>query len=227
MMTITVRLFAAMADAAGARELTIELPEGATGRDLLSLLSQRYPKVAALAPSLRLAVNQEYVPWESPLRPDDEIAIIPPVSGGGGATDEAEPFVEVTTEPLSADHYQQRVVAPTCGAVALFVGVVREFTGEKRTLSLKYEAYGEMAEREMTKIAREIQERWPGARVAIGHRIGELGIGEASVIVAVATPHRAAAFEAARFGIDTIKERVPIWKKEVWDDGETWVGIHA
>lgn len=227
MMTITVRLFAAMADAAGARELTIELPEGATGRDLLSLLSQRYPKVADLAPSLRLAVNQEYVPWESPLRPDDEIAIIPPVSGGGGATDEAEPFVEVTTEPLSADHYQQRVVAPTCGAVALFVGVVREFTGEKRTLSLKYEAYGEMAEREMTKIAREIQERWPGARVAIGHRIGELGIGEASVIVAVATPHRAAAFEAARFGIDTIKERVPIWKKEVWDDGETWVGIHA
>lgn len=227
MMTITVRLFAAMADAAGARELTIELPEGATGRDLLSLLSQRYPKVAALAPSLRLAVNQEYVPWESPLRPDDEIAIIPPVSGGGGATDEAEPFVEVTTEPLSADHYQQRVVAPTCGAVALFVGVVREFTGEKRTLSLKYEAYGEMAEREMTKIAREIQERWPGARVAIGHRIGELEIGEASVIVAVATPHRAAAFEAARFGIDTIKERVPIWKKEVWDDGETWVGIHA
>lgn len=225
MMTITVRLFAAMADAAGARELTIELPEGATGRDLLSLLSQRYPKVAALAPSLRLAVNQEYVPWESPLRPDDEIAIIPPVSGG--VTDEAEPFVEVTTEPLSADHYQQRVVAPTCGAVALFVGVVREFTGEKRTLSLKYEAYGEMAEREMTKIAREIQERWPGARVAIGHRIGELGIGEASVIVAVATPHRAAAFEAARFGIDTIKERVPIWKKEVWDDGETWVGIHA
>lgn len=227
-MKITVRLFAALADAAGARELELELSAGATGRDLLNLLSARYPKVAALAPSLRLAVNQEYVPWDNPLASDDEIALIPPVSGGsGGTADATEPFVEVTTEPLSADEYQRRVVAPTCGAVALFVGVVREFTGEKRTVSLRYEAYREMARREMAKIAREIQERWPGARVAIGHRVGELGIGEASVIVAVATPHRAEAFEAARYGIDTIKERVPIWKKEIWDDGESWVGIHA
>lgn len=224
-MKINVRLFAAMADAAGARELELEMPDGATGQDLLDVLSERFPKVAALAPSLKLAVNQEYVPWEYTLTPDDEIALIPPVSGG--ASPDFQPFVEVTTAPLSADWYQQKVLAPTCGAVALFVGVVREFTGDKRTLSLKYEAYGEMAEREMTKIAREMQERWPGARVAIGHRIGELAIGEASVIVAVATPHRAAAFEAARFGIDTIKERVPIWKKEVWDDGESWVGIHA
>lgn len=229
-MKITVRLFAALADAVGTKELELELSRGATGRDLLDLVSARYPKVAALAPSLRLAVNQEYVGWDSPLGPEDEIALIPPVSGGATPVDaagEAEPFVEVTTEPLSADRYQKLVVHPTCGAVALFVGVVREFTGEKRTVCLHYEAYGEMARREMAKIAREIQKRWPGARVAIGHRVGELGIGEASVIVAVATPHRQAAFEAARYGIDTIKERVPIWKKEMWEDGESWVGIHA
>src|SRR5690606_11063005 len=123
--------------------------------------------------------------------------------------------------------YHDIVVAPTCGAVALFSGVVREFTGDRRTVYLRYEAYGEMAEREMRKIADEIAERWPGARVAIGHRVGELGIGECSVIVAVATPHRRAAFEAAQYGIDSLKERVPIWKKEIWEDGESWVGIHA
>lgn len=225
-MTIKVRLFAVMADIAGARELDVELTQGATGRDLVDALAARYPRVRELIPSLKLAVNQEYVSWERVLNPEDEIALIPPVSGGA-PNDEDPPFIEITTEPLSADRYQQLVLSPSCGAVVLFVGVVREMTGEKRTVSLRYEAYGEMAKREMQAIAKEIQERWPGARVAMGHRVGDLGPAEASVMVAVATPHRAEAFAAARYGIDTIKERVPIWKKEVWEDGESWVGIHA
>lgn len=225
-MRIQVRLFAVMADIAQSRQIELELPEKATGRDLLSALTQRYPQMVPLAPSLKLAVNHEYVSWEQPLEPTDEVALIPPVSGGL-ADDGEMPFVEVTTKPLDADDYQKRVLSPTCGAVVLFAGVVREFTGEKRTVYLKYDAYAAMAEREMHHIAREIVDRWPGARVAIGHRIGELGINETSVIVAVATPHRDAAFQAARYGIDTLKERVPIWKKEVWDDGESWVGIHA
>ena len=225
-MTIKVRLFAVVADLVGAREIDVELPEGATGRDLLDALSARHPKIAHLAPSLKLAVNREYVPWERPLAPPDEVALIPPVSGGAPGDDES-PWIEVTTEPLSADRYRRLVLAPHCGAVVLFAGVVREVTESKRTVALRYEAYGAMAQREMETIAREIQERWPGARVAMGHRVGDLGPGETSVIVAVATPHRQAAFEAARYGIDTIKERVPIWKKEVWEDGESWVGIDA
>lgn len=231
-MRVRVRLFAVLADAVGGREVTLDLPQGATGEELFAALAAAHPEVAGYRSVLRLAVNQEYVPWDHPLRSGDEIALIPPVSGGsGGAQEGAEelPFIAVGTEPLSADLYQRLVVSPECGAVALFVGVVREFTGpeRRRTVYLKYEAYQEMAVREMGKVADEIMQRWPGARVALGHRVGELGIGEASVIVAVATPHRAEAFEAARYGIDTLKERVPIWKKEVWEDGESWVGIDA
>lgn len=224
-MVVRVRLFAVLRDIVGASEVDVELPEGAVGEDLFRVLAADHPRLRELRSSLRLALNQEYVPWDAPIRPGDEAAVIPPVSGGEG--EPGVPFVEVTAEPLSAERYQNLVVAPECGAVALFIGVVREFTGQKRTVYLKYEAYAEMAKKEMEKIAREIAGRWPMARVAIGHRVGELGIGEASVIVAVATPHRKAAFEAAQFGIDTLKESVPIWKKEIWDDGESWVGIQA
>lgn len=224
-MTVRVRLFAILADIAGSREIEVALGEGAKASDLLDALGERYPKIDGLKSSLRVAVNQEYVGLDHPISAGDEVALIPPVSGGAG--EPPVPFIEVTEAPLSADRYHDIVVAPTCGAVALFSGVVREFTGDRRTVYLRYEAYGEMAEREMRKIADEIAERWPGARVAIGHRVGELGIGECSVIVAVATPHRRAAFEAAQYGIDSLKERVPIWKKEIWEDGESWVGIHA
>lgn len=228
-MLVRVRLFAILTDIVGKPEISVELPEGASGDDLFQALAAEFPRMAPLRGSLRLAVNQEYVSWDAVIRPGDETALIPPVSGGSGesgATDQRL-FVEVVADPLSADRYQRLVVAPECGAVALFVGVVREFTGDRRTVYLKYEAYAEMAQKEMYKLGLEIVERWPSARVAMGHRVGELAIGEASVIVAVATPHRRAAFEAAQFGIDTLKERVPIWKKEIWDDGESWVGIQA
>lgn len=229
-MDVRVRLFAILAELAGASEVTVTLPEPAVGEDLFAALGRAYPKIKPLRQSLRLAVNREYVSWDHPVKADDEIALIPPVSGGSGEDEKKEPslpFVEVVEHTLSADRYQEIVTSPDCGAVALFVGVVREFTGEKQTVFLRYEAYQEMAESEMRAVADTIVSKWPRARVALGHRTGELGIGEASVIVAVATPHRQAAFEAAKFGIDTIKERVPIWKKEVWADGEEWVGVHA
>ena len=227
-MIVRVRLFAVLREIVGRPEIDVELPEGAVGEDLFRALAADYPRFSDFRGSLRLAVNEEYAPWDAPLRAGDVAAFIPPVSGGsGGAVETSLPFIEVTGEPLSAERYQKLVVAPDCGAVALFIGVVREFTGGKRTVYLKYEAYSEMAKKEMEGIAREIGERWPQARVAMGHRVGELAVGEASVIVAVATPHRRAAFEAAQFAIDTLKERVPIWKKEVWEDGESWVGIQA
>ncbi len=229
-MKVRVRLFAVLADWAQANEIDVSIPPAGTGEDVLAALVQVVPRVDAVRGSLRLAVNREYVPWSEVIQEGDEVAIIPPVSGGEDDTHgagEELPFIEITTEPLSADTYQRRVVSPECGAVALFVGVVREFTDDKRTVYLHYEAYEAMAAEEMRRVADDMKQRWPQARIALGHRVGELGIGEASVIVAVATPHRGEAFEAARFGIDTLKERVPIWKKEIWDDGESWVGIHA
>lgn len=224
-LEVRVRLFAVLAEIADVRELPLTLPAPATGRNVLEALIERFPAVRPLAPSLKLAVNLEYVGWDHPLAPGDEVAIVPPVSGGSGEGEEELPFVEVTTEPLRAEVYHRRVASPECGAVVLFLGVVREYTRGRRTLHLEYEAYTEMAERELRRVAEEIARRWPGARVALGHRTGKLDGGDVSVVVAVATPHRAAAFEAARFGIDTIKERVPIWKREVGEDGQAWVGI--
>lgn len=223
---VKVRLFAILAEIAGKREIDLTVPKDATGYDLLSALTEKYPELAPLAESLRLAANLEYVPLDHRLAPDDDLALIPPVSGGAG-DQVALPYVEVTKVPLSVERYQSLVVSPECGAVCLFVGVVREVTGDKITLSLQYEAYEEMAVNQMRKVAAQMLEKWPMARIALGHRVGHLGINEASVVVAVATPHRAESFEAARFGIDTLKEQVPIWKKEIYADGEVWVGIDA
>ncbi|WP_238389652.1 molybdenum cofactor biosynthesis protein MoaE [Virgibacillus sp. MSP4-1] len=118
----------------------------------------------------------------------------------------------------------QQVTNPKAGAVNLFVGTVREWTGDKQTQYLEYEAYVEMAEKMLQKIGTEIQEKWPGARVTIQHRIGRMEISDIAVIVAVSTPHRNESYEASRHGIERIKQMVPIWKKEFWTDGESWVG---
>lgn len=231
-MLVTVRLFAILAEIAGGREIELSVPKDATGRDVLDALVRRFPPMRELEGVLRLALNQEYAAWESPVSPRDEIALIPPVSGGGGDPDatgsgQELPFVEVTEDELSADRYQRRVLSPLCGAVCTFVGVVREVTGERRTEAIRYEAYEAMARQELERVARQMMDRWPMARVAIGHRVGLLHVGDASVIVAVATPHRPEAFAAARFGIDTLKEQVPIWKKEYFAGGEEWVGVDA
>ncbi|WP_323741865.1 molybdenum cofactor biosynthesis protein MoaE [Salinibacillus xinjiangensis] len=134
-----------------------------------------------------------------------------------------KPFV-VTNERLSVDEAMQHVTNPSAGAINLFVGTVREWTGEKQTEHLEYEAYVGMAEKMLRKIGDEIQAKWPGSRVAIQHRIGKMEISDIAVIVAVSTPHRHESYEASRHGIERIKEMVPIWKKEFWTDGESWVG---
>lgn len=233
---VKVRLFAAAAQAAGQRELTGDWAGMTAGRVVEDLVRQ-YPGLAPLAPTLALAVNREYVDGDHVLADGDELALIPPVSGGtgaeggtasgpaaGAAEGPGGPLFEVVSTPLSADAVAARVVAPEIGAVVTFVGTVREWTYGRRTVHLEYEAYPEMAVKEMERIAREIRERWPGARVAIAHRVGRLAIGEASVVIAVGTPHRADAFAACRHAIERLKQIVPIWKKEVWEDGEEWVG---
>lgn len=219
---ITVKLFAAAADAVGRRSLQGDWT-GLTAAQLLEQLQKEHPGLARLAPVLSIAVNREYATADRRLADGDEVALIPPVSGGA-PTPGDRPLFEVTTEPLSADEIAARVTNPYSGATVVFVGTVREWTHGRRTVHLEYEAYAEMAVSQMEKIGQEIAERWPGAQVAIAHRVGKLSITEASVVIAVATPHRADAFEACRHAIERLKQIVPIWKKEVWEDGEEWVG---
>ncbi|WNS80491.1 molybdenum cofactor biosynthesis protein MoaE [Domibacillus sp. DTU_2020_1001157_1_SI_ALB_TIR_016] len=139
---------------------------------------------------------------------------------------ELKPF-HVTEEPLDGAPYMDYVTHPGAGAVTLFAGTVREWTNGKRTMYLKYEAYVPMAEKKLAQIGDEIIEKWPGSRVAIVHRIGELAISDIAVIIAVSSPHRRAAYEANEYAIEQIKKVVPIWKKEIWEDGEEWIGDQA
>lgn len=219
---ITVRFFAAAADAVGRRQLEGDWA-GLTPPQLLANLQEQYPPLARLVPSLAVAVNREYAEADRVLQDGDEVALIPPVSGGSGEAEE-RPLFEVTDAPLSADEIAARVTNPHSGATLVFVGTVREWTKGKRTVLLEYEAYPEMAVAQMQVISREIEAQWPGARTAIVHRVGRLAVEEASVIIAVATPHRADAFAACRHAIERLKQIVPIWKKEIWEDGEEWVG---
>lgn len=216
---ITVKFFAAAADAAGRRQAEGDWA-GLTPGQLMAKLQEQFPRLERLAPTLAVAVNREYAEADTVLKDGDEVALIPPVSGG--AVD--KPLFEVTEEPLSADEIAARVTNPHSGATLVFVGTVREWTKGKRTVYLEYEAYPEMAVKQMQVIGREIAEQWPGAQSAIVHRVGKLGITEPSVVIAVATPHRADSFSACRHAIERLKQIVPIWKKEIWDDGEEWVG---
>ena len=206
-MRVTVRLFAQLRERAGTAELAIELPDGARVRDALEQLGG----IAGELPVV-MAVNREYADADAPLAPGDELALIPPVSGG-----EAVPWARVTADPLSADALIARVRDPGAGAVVTFQGVTR---GVER---LEYEAYAEMAEARIGAILREAIERHGLCAAAADHRIGTVPLSEPSVLVAVSAPHRGEAFAGAREVIDRIKAEAPIWKKEVEGGEERWV----
>lgn len=225
-VTVTVRLFASYREAVGASQIQLPLPDDADGAALWSALVDRYPGLRRLPPPAGYAVNDEYVSGNRPLRGAGEVALIPPVSGG--SEDATRPgravLIELTTAPISSDRVLQAVADPRAGAVVLFLGVVRDNARGRRVDHLVYEAYDALARRELEKIAAVVTERWPVTRLAIVHRTGRLGVGEPSVAVAVSAPHRGEAFEAGRYMIDTLKQTVPIWKKEVWEGGAAWVG---
>ncbi len=224
-MRITVRAFAALAEALGQRVVTLDLPAGATVQEAWQELVKVHPDAARFERRLMVAVNLNYATWQTPLGDGDEVAFLPPVSGGNRAGEPGAPdSFEIVEEPLSVDAVMAKVKSPRAGAIVVFAGIVREWTGDRRTVRLEYEAYREMALSEMARIGREVTGRWPDVRLAVTHRIGHVAIGEASVLVAAAAPHRADAFEAARYAIDRLKQIVPIWKKERWEDGEEWVG---
>lgn len=241
-MKVRVRLFASLASIAGQRELEWELRDDSTPASLWAQLVDRFPDFQRHAGHVKVAINQEYARWEDALKDGDEVAFLTPVSGGShvvadegadGCAGGSNPAVEqgrrqarcwITSSPLSVDEVLRRVNRPEAGAIVLFAGVARRFTDGQVTERLEYDAYPEMAVSEMEKIAAEVKARWPGSEIAMVHRVGTVDIGEASVLIAVSTPHRAEAFQAAKFAIDRLKETVPIWKKEVWTTGEMWVG---
>lgn len=223
---VTVRLFAMLAEAAGRRELAVTVPAGSRVRDVAAALARRVPALAPWVDRVSYALNMEYTQPDAAVADGDEVALLPPVSGGTGgvlARSDDGRFV-VTTGRLSLDAAAALVNHPRAGAVCVFSGTVRGVTGEHETSYLTYDAYAEMAVAEMERLAAEIRRRWPGTEVAMHHRTGRVDVGEISVVVAVSAPHRPEAFAACRFGIDELKRRVPIWKKEVYADGSHWVG---
>jgi MoaE-MoaD fusion protein len=202
-MKVTVRLFAQLRERAGRRELELELPDGARVSDALAAVAE----LSAGIP-LVMAVNREYADPADELRAGDELALIPPVSGGAPAV-----HVAIRDEPLSHEAIRARVVDPRAGAVVVFDGVTRDVP------KLEYEAYGEMAEQALRAIAEAAVERHGLCAAAVEHRIGDVALSEPSIVIAVSAPHRAEAFAGAREIIDVAKARAPIWKKE---EGE-WV----
>ncbi|HEU5368616.1 MAG TPA: MoaD family protein [Ktedonobacterales bacterium] len=220
MMNITIRYFARYREVAGRASEPFTLEDGATVAQAAQALLARYPDLADLLPRSIYAVNRQYVPADTPLREGDELVFVPPMGGGAAPM---LPLIKITREPLDREAIIAAVAHPEAGGIVTFEGVVRNHARGKQIRYLEYDAYPEMAEEQFAHIAAETQERWGPLRIAIWHRIGRLEIGEASVIIVVATPHRAQAFEACRYAIDTLKTTVPIWKKEVAADGEEWV----
>ena len=224
-MRVKVLFFGRLKDIVGAAEDSPELPSSGRVQDVFDLYAARSPEFARFRPSIAAAINQQYAEFTAPLQPDDEVAFLPPVSGGSGAGVEAQPradICEITREPLQAELCADEVKAESDGAVVLFDGIVRNNFKGRETLYLIYEAYEPMALAKMREICAEMHQRFAIDRIVMRHRLGRLEIGETSIAIAVSAPHRAAAFDACRFAIDTFKRIVPIWKQEHFCDGAVW-----
>ena len=223
---IRIKLFGALRDEAGGeREVALDVADGLDVAGLRTLLGERWPAVERYGDRLAVSVNLEVAGPEVVLGDGDEVALLPPVAGGAGTPPPKRCTISETA--LDEDEVVARVSGDDTGGIVSFVGTVRNQARGHEIEHLEYEAYPEMAEREMQKIVDEAEERWPGTRVAIAHRVGHLKIGDAAVVIVAAAPHRGEAFEACRFAIDTLKVTVPIWKREVATDGAYWVDDHA
>ena len=259
-INVRVLFFGAARDVVGKSEGDLALSSPSNATMALEQMLSAYPGLRGFGGSLLLAVNQEYVPADREVHEGDELAVLPPVSGGSGedmesrghgdsrTTENAEvavaakrqdadrrrsgdlagenssaDFFELTTGPLDVGLISRSVVLPQCGATVTLDGYAREWTKGRRTLFLVYEAYAPMALSEMQRLGREAHKHFDIAHIGIVHRTGRLEIGETSVVIAVSAPHRRAAFAACEWAIRELKRTVPIWKKEVFEDGEVWV----
>jgi molybdopterin synthase catalytic subunit len=225
-MEIRIRYFASFREVTGKSEEWLEVPEGASVAEARARLLGRYPRLQGIMERSLCAVNRSYVAPETRLHEGDELVFIPPMGGGQQSRKDEqamEPVIRLTREPLDRAALIEAVTRPSDGGIVVFEGVVRDNARGKQIRYLEYEAYVEMAEEQIRAIVSEAKRRWGLEHVAVAHRFGRLEIGEASVIIVVAAPHRAEAFEACRYIIDTLKTTVPIWKKEVATSGEEWV----
>ncbi|MFL6200235.1 MAG: molybdenum cofactor biosynthesis protein [Thermoanaerobaculia bacterium] len=210
-MKIRLLAFASAGDALGATESEIELPEGSRVADLRARLDRDHPALAPLWPRLAIAVDGRIAGQDAPLSDGVEVALLPPVSGGSGRA-------ELVDGPIDVDRAVRSVEAPGFGAVVVFLGTVRNHHAGRSVEKLTYSAYRRMAVDTLAKIVAELEAG--GTRVAIVHRLGEVPVGEASVVIAVGSPHRAAAYEASRTALERLKAEVPIWKREHYAEGE-------
>jgi molybdopterin synthase catalytic subunit len=232
-MRVRVLFFGMLKDLAGRSSDVVELPDKAVVRDLLDHYSTEVPRMREALASIAVAVNQEYAGPELVLKADDEVGMLPPVSGGSeGETPSGQPagrrrYASIVREIIDTAGALARIKHGEDGAAVVFEGVVRNQTRGRRTLYLDYEAYEEMALAEMEKLAEQALKQFAVRDVALVHRLGRLEIGEASVLIVVASAHRAAAFDACRWLIDTLKRTVPIWKKEYFEDGAVWADGEA
>jgi MoaE-MoaD fusion protein len=220
-MQVRVLFFGQLREIVGAGQDDAELSEGARVEDLFEGYGRRFPKLAEFRDSIAAAVNQEYTEWRAPLRPGDEVAFLPPVSGGQQAAI-SEDTLQLVRGRIDVPAIVQNLKAPEDGALVVFDGFVRNNFRRRQTVYLEYEAYEPMAYAKMREIAAHIRASFPVHRVAIVHRLGRLDIGETSVLIGVSSAHRAAAFDACRYAIDALKRAVPIWKKEHFADGAVW-----
>jgi MoaE-MoaD fusion protein len=209
-MRIRVRLFAGLRDRVGMGENELELPEGARARDVWDVL-----ELGAEPAGLAYAVNRQYVDRDHGLQDGDELAIIPPVSGGA---------FRLVDGPIDIQAVLQEVETDEAGAIASFVGTVRARSRDREVVQLEYEAYEGMAEEVMAQLGAALKVKYDLCEVAITHRVGQVEVGEASVAVAVSAPHRQDALAACAEAIHTLKNTVPLWKKEVYEGGEEWIG---
>jgi molybdopterin converting factor subunit 1 len=226
-MRVRVLFFGILKELVGKSADAIDLPERASVRDVLARYESQIPGLKEALPSLALAVNQQYAAPDTPLRPNDEVALLPPVSGGAAEGTGSRPggrrrCASIVRETIDTQRTLGRLKRGEDGAALVFEGVVRNQTRGRMTLCLDYEAYEEMALEQMESLADQALQRFQIRDVAVVHRLGRLEIGETSVLIAVASPHRASAFDACRWLIDTLKRTVPIWKKEYFEDGAVW-----
>lgn len=220
-MKVRVRMFGMLAERVGLDEEVMDVPPGSTVSDIVGMVRERYPSVEGMIGHVSVAVNLEVVSSTGPLAEDDEVALLPPVAGG------ATIVTGLRDERPSIDEALIAVSAPDVGGTAVFVGTVRNHSEIGTVDRLEFSAYREMAERVLRHIAEEAAEKWPLAGVAILHAVGDLAVGETTVVVACSASHRHESLEACRHLIDEVKRLVPIWKKEVGPRGERWIGLES
>ena len=229
LMKVRILFFARLRDLLGTESVELDSPDIESVGDAYRILLARYPELGAFSRSLLVAVNQEFADWNTPVLEGDELALFPPVSGGqpppdaNYPTDGAGDIYQIVREKIRTRGLVSQLTRDQDGATVTFFGIVRNNTRGRKTTHLNYEAYEPMALRKMREIGEAVRQRWQIGQVGMVHRLGRLEIGEVSVAIVITSPHRGIAFESCRYAIDRLKQTVPIWKKEFFEDGAVWV----